>query len=205
MIVVTYVYRPNAGTERMINSVKNQGYEIAVLNTNDNPADIMKELFLCYKRAIGGHDKVIYADAADSYFQRRVAVPDDVLLYSTEKQCFPFPAWADKYPPGGNWKYLNNGGFCGPLELVIEFYEKYQLHSIKINSQAAVMDAYFQARAAGFPIELDVECYQFQSIAFEEPGEFKMNQHGFLENIITGTMPAVLHGNGLTPLEKFIR
>lgn len=204
MIVITYVYRPNDGTARMIHSAENQGYEVGVLKTGDNAAQIMNDLYHCYKRASGGHEKMIYADAADSYFQRRVAVPDDYLLYSTEKQCFPYPAWSGYYPPGGHWKYLNNGGFCGPIELAVEFYDRYELHTPKINTQAAVMDAYFKAVKEGFPIRLDVECYQFQSIAFEEPGEFRMH-NGLLENLITGTIPAVLHGNGLTPLEKFIR
>lgn len=204
MIVVTYTYRETAGTQRMAESVKRQGYELAVVQAGMNPHDIMKALYECYKRAATGHDKIIYADAADTYFQRPVNVPDNHILYSTEKQCFPFVTWADRFGvPLSPWRFLNNGLMCGPSELIVEYFDRYGLNDIKGNAQAAAMEAYFQALKDGFPVSLDQYCEEFQSVAFEEPGEFEMKD-GYVHNMITGTIPAVLHGNGLTPLEKFI-
>lgn len=203
MIVVTYTYRETPGTIRMAESVARQGYELAVVKAGENPVEIMRQLYECYKRASTGHDHIIYADAADTYFQRRVNVPDDHILYSTEKQCFPFVNWADKFKDTRSpWRFLNNGLMCGPSELIVEYFERYGLNDIKINAQAAAQEAYFQARADRYPVKLDILCEEFQSIAFEEPGEFESDT--VLRNLITGTTPAVLHGNGLTPLEKFI-
>lgn len=205
MIVITYIYKDTAGTHRMAESVKRQGYELGVIRTNDNPADIMRELYECYKRAVTGHDFIIYADAADTYFQKKLKVPTDHILYSTEKQCFPFPDWETRYKPvKSRWKFLNNGGICGPTKLLVEFFERYNLHTIgSTNAQAAVMEAYFKAIEEGFPIKLDTGCKQFQSVAFEAVDEFEMKD-GLLRNKITKSIPAVLHGNGVTPLEKFI-
>lgn len=203
MIVVTYVYKETEGIKRMAESVRAQGYELAVLNTDSNPVNIMRLLYECYKRASTGHDYLIYADAADTYFQRAVNVPD-YLLWSTEKQCFPFPQWADKFKGLSRWKYLNNGLYCGPSKLIVEYFERYKLNDIKINPQAAAQEAYLQGVEDGFPVKLDIMCKEFQSVAFEEDGEFEMIK-GKVFNKITKTTPAVIHGNGLTPLEKFIQ
>lgn len=203
MIVITYVYKDTDGTRRMAQSVEKLGYELAVVRTNQNPADILKELYNCYQRAATGHDYIIYSDSADTYFQKKVTVPD-YLLYSTEKQCFPFPDWAAKFKAKSRWKYLNGGGYCGPAKLIVEFFERWKLNDIgNANPQAAQMDAYFKAVESGFPVKLDTGCKQFQSVAFESADEFEI-RNGLLINRITKTIPAVIHGNGLTPLEKFI-
>lgn len=205
MIVITYIFKDTDGTRRMAESVAKQGYDLGVVRTDDNPATVIRELYECYKRAVTGHDLIIYADAADTYFQKPLKVPEDHILYSTEKACYPFPDWASRYQPvKSRWKFLNGGGCCGPTKLLVEFYDRYNLHSIgATNPQAALMEAYFKAVEEGFPIKLDTSCKQFQSIAFEDPDEFEMKD-GLLRNRITKAIPAVLHGNGLTPLDKFI-
>lgn len=205
MVVITYIYKDTPGTKRMAESVARQGYELAVIRTDTNPASILRELYECYKRAATGHDQLIYSDAADTYFQKPVKIPDDHMLYSTEKQCFPFSDWATRYPEvKSRWKFLNGGGYCGPSQLVIEFFDRYKLHNIgSANPQAAQMEAYFQAVKDGFPIKLDTQCKVFQSVAFEFDDEFEI-KNGLLRNKITKSVPSILHGNGLTPLEKFI-
>lgn len=205
MIIVTYIYKDTPGTKRMAESVARHGYELAVVRTDSNPANIINELYQCYKRASTGHDHIVYSDAADTYFQKPVTVPIDHILYSTEKQCFPFPDWESKYAPvKSRWKFLNGGGYCGPSALLVEFFERYKLHSIGgTNPQAAQMEAYFQGVKDGFPIKLDTQCKVFQSVAFESDDEFEM-KNGLLRNKVTKSVPSILHGNGLTSLEKFI-
>lgn len=203
MLVITYIYRDTEGTKRMAESVKKQGYELAVIRTSDNPKEIMRQLYECYKRASTVYDFIIYADSADTYFQRKVNIPIDHLLYSTEAQCFPHPEWADRFTGLSRWRYLNNGLIAGPSKLFVEFFEKYNLHEVRNNAQAEAQEAYFAGVKDGFPVKLDWMCEKFQSVAFEREGEFKM-YNGLLRNMITTTTPAVLHGNGITPLEKFI-
>jgi hypothetical protein len=208
MIVITYAYtRENENMRQMRLSVERQGYELAVVQTTDAPHQIMKDLYECYKRAATGHEYMVYADYPDTFFQNPLPeMPKDVIIYSTEKACFPFPEKAPKFNAYGRWIYLNNGLFYGPIKLIIEFFDKYRLHSLQpgINGQAAVQDAYLDAEENGFPIELDTACQAFQSIAFEEADDFEM-KNGLLHNKITGTVPAVIHGNGLTPMNRFYK
>lgn len=206
MIVITYAYTPETeGMRQMRLSVERQGYELAVVKTTDYPATIMRDLYECYKRAATGHEYMVYADYPDTFFQKKVEVPTDHILYSTEKACFPFPQWATHFERQGRWIYPNNGLFAGPLKLVIEFFERYKLYDIgAVNGQAAMQQAYLKARDEWFPVLLDTDCEVFQSIAFEDPDEFEMKD-GLLHNKITGTVPAIIHGNGLTDMSRMYK
>lgn len=202
MIVATYIYQETEGTRQMRASVNRVGHELAVVTTSTSPNDINNQLLALYRRASGGHKNFLYADAADSFFQREVTnIPTDYLLYSTEKACYPYPDWGKKHPPSGSrWRYLNGGGVCGPLQLMIEYYERYKLCNVgSKNGQAYLQECLFQALADGFPVKLDFDCSVFQTLAFADESEFDWDT-GLLRNNITGTVPAVLHGNGLTEM-----
>ena len=101
--------------------------------------------------------------------------------------------------------------------MAIEFFERYGLHKLhdNANGQAEVMDAYLQAQEDNFPIKLDTSCKLFQSIAFDhdpkrnghpihdhgyEGIDFKI-ENGLVKNVLTKTTPAILHGNGQTPMQ----
>ena len=197
MIVVTYTFTDGFG-EQMAESVKKQGYELAVIKTINRYEQIMRDLYECYKRAETGHDYMIYADAADCYFQRRVNIPTDYILYSAEKNCFPYKKRRSKFTDNSRWRYLNNGLYGGPIKLVVEFFEKYNLNDIGTkNPQAAAQDAYFDAIKDGFPIKLDSDCKEFQSYSFIKDDEYEIRD-SLIYNRITNTTPAVLHFNGLT-------
>jgi hypothetical protein len=134
-------------------------------------------------------------------------VPTDHILYSTEKACYPHPELAKQYrPTKSKWKYLNGGGYGGPLKLIIEFFERYGLHkhSNDVNGQHEQMVAFLKAEKEGFPIRLDTKCEVFQTMAFADPSEFEVVKdspefHGKrLYNKLTKTLPAILHFNGIT-------
>ena len=200
MIVLTYVYRDSEGTKQMADSVKRLSYELAPVRTTESPVDINRSLYECYKRAQGGHDTFIYSDAADTYFQKAVNVPDDRIIYSTEKNCFPNIKLTDQFPPETMWRFLNGGGYCGSLKLIVEFFERYGMKDIVMNGQEQAQLAYLKAKADGFPIELDTHCNIFQSIAFEAEGEFTFKK-GLLYNKHTKTTPSIIHGNGTTSMK----
>lgn len=208
MIIISYAFTPeNEGMRQMRLSVERQGYELAVVKTSDAPHQVMRELYECYKRAATGHEYMVYADHPDTFFQTPLPeMPKDVIIYSTEKACFPYTDKAPKFNAWSRWRFLNNGLFCGPTGLVLEFFQRYRLFDLKPgdNAQDAVQDAYLDAIKIDFPISLDTKCRVFQSIAFEESDEFEMKD-GLLHNKITGTVPAVIHGNGLTPMDRFYK
>jgi hypothetical protein len=222
MIIFTNVYKPIHGTERMIRSFERFGYRVVVGNTPTGNGFIMRDLYHAYKQALNdGHESFCYSDAADTICQRPFDMPKDMLIWSTEKACYPDTTLCTKYKYregyDGDWRYLNNGVYGGSLELVVEFFEKYQLHKLHqhANGQHEVMLAYLDAVDNGFPIKLDIDCEYFQSIAFDydpERKSYPLHQNdeyhgvdfelvnGMVHNRVTGTTPAILHGNGLTPM-----
>jgi hypothetical protein len=220
MVIITNIYKPFAGTDRMVSSFEKHGFEVAVNRIPTGNGQILRGLYECYKRAATGHELFAYADAADTVCQRPFTVPTDHLLWSTEKACYPYTDRAAQYKFAGRlkspWRYLNNGVYGGPLALAIEFFERYGLHKLhdSANGQAEVMDAYLQAQKDGFPIKLDFSCKLFQSIAFDhdpnrqghpihlngyEGTDFEIKD-GLVVNKLTKSTPAVLHGNGQTPM-----
>lgn len=215
MNVVTYIWQDFANeissTHKFRESVVRFDYDICNVAQEKHHvgnAAVLRLLYEHYKDMTG---PVIYADGADTFFLSEVQVPDDKILYSTEKAIWPpsqkmHAAWAAFYPDAipTPWAYLNGGSYCGPAELIAEFFERYiipNLHSVTDDGQAqgvqavAMMDAYNE----GFPIMLDVFCQQFQTIAFTDPGDFSTHG-GILVNNITGSKPALIHGNGRTPM-----
>ncbi|MGN6416106.1 MAG: glycosyltransferase domain-containing protein [Pseudobacter sp.] len=203
MVIITNIYAPNANTEQTVQSFRNHGYEVAVLsNEFRGNGQVMRELYECYKRAVTGHELFIYTDGADTFCQHYVEPPKDHILYSVEKACYPREEIAAQYKPVKTpWKYLNGGGYGGPLKLIIEFFERYGLHQHvnDVNGQHEQMMAYLQAEKDGFPIKLDTKCRIFQTMAFADPSEFNVEDKK-LKNLVTKTTPAILHFNGLTDM-----
>lgn len=227
MIVCTYIYAETNGTKQMRRSVEMNGHELAVCNVHGpDPNAINQQLIQLYQRASTGHETFLYLDAADSFVQREITdIPTDHILYSTEKACYPHPAWANDHPPSASpWRYLNGGGVCGPLKLMIEYYRRYNLANPgSENGQAYLQRRLFEAIKDGFPVKLDTECRIFQTTAFADPSEFEWTiNHPYVQsfvtqraysvrkgellmNKITNTFPAVLHGNGLTDMSEIYK
>lgn len=208
MIVVTYKYSETAGGKEMVESVKRCGHELAILDVSGpHPDEINRKLLDLYRRASTGHENFLYADYADSFVQREITnIPKDHILYSTEKACYPQTSYAKLHPETDSpWRYLNGGGVCGPIKLMIEYYERYGLCNVgSINGQQYLQERFFQAVKDGFPVKLDTECEIFQTLAFADESEFQWGENGerqALMNMVTGTIPCVLHGNGLTEMK----
>jgi hypothetical protein len=204
MIIITKIYEPIPSSDQMVASFQKQGYEVAVLTgLHKGNGQTMRELYECFKRAVTGHIKFCYSDGADTYCQKPFDAPDDHILYSTEKACYPIGDLAQQYPKGvkSPWKFLNGGGVCGPLEIMMEFMEKYGLitHENDINGQLELHHAFLKARKDKFPIKLDTDCRIFQSVAFANEGDFEVDcETGLILNKVTGITPAILHANGRT-------
>lgn len=211
MIIITNIYSPNNNTKQTVESFQRHGYEVAV---NGAPfkgnGQVLRDMLACYKRAITGHELFVYTDGADTYCQRKFEAPTDYILYSTEKACYPRTEIAKQYrPTKSKWKYLNGGGYGGPLKLIIEFFERYGLdkHPNDVNGQHEQMMAFLKAEKEKFPIKLDTRCEVFQTMAFADPGEFEVKENEdsaskkkYLYNKVTKTRPAILHFNGLTDM-----
>lgn len=204
MVLITKIYEQTPQTKLMVSSFKKQGYEVAVLTgRHKGNGETMRELYECYKRAITGHDTFCYSDGGDTYCQRPFEVPSDKIIYSTEKALYPITSPDYSFKGETQWKYLNGGGYCGSLKLIIEFFEKYGLTKLpnEANGQKEQHEAFLQAKKDGFSIELDYNCNIFQSIAHMDGNEFEI-KNGLVINKITGSTPAIIHANGRTETPK---
>lgn len=157
----------------------------------------------------GDATHMLYTDAFDTL---ALAGPEEVvgkmpeckMLISAEKNCYPYPERADRYPDTGTpWKYVNGGGWIAEIE-----YFKYLCSKENLNpnshDQVWLMDAYLNNREE---IKLDTQCEIFQTIAFSNIDEWKridcmseVIQYRF-NNIGTGTRPVFFHGNGHTEMD----
>lgn len=205
MVVITAIYQPNDQTRQMVKSFERHGYEVAVLTDPfRGNGDAMKRLYSCYKRAVSGHTHAIYSDGGDTFCQSQFDFPT-VLTWSAKKACYPHPEMAKRYKYGNAfkspWRYLNNGGYGGPLDALIEFFDRYGLNRLpnEANGQAEAMEAYLKAKEDGLQIKLDTRCDLFQCIAHSEPTDFSFKGQ-LLKNNVTKTTPAILHGNGRTDM-----
>lgn len=205
MVVITAIYSPNEQTRQMVKSFERHGYEVAVLTDPfKGNGDAMRRLHECYKRAVSGHTHAIYSDGGDTFCQRTFEFPT-CLTWSAEKACYPHPEVAARYKYGPKfkspWRYLNNGGYGGPLDALIEFFDRYGLNRLpnEANGQAEAMEAYLKAKEDGLQIKLDTRCGLFQCIAHTDPDDFSFDGQ-LLVNNVTKTTPAILHGNGRTDM-----
>lgn len=206
-IILTYIYSETPQTIHMLKSCER-------LNLPVHNANPVKRLFtgngdainILYKALLELKDKykyVIYSDGGDTFFVRSFKPPDNIVIYSGEKACWPIEAYAAEYPPALTpWHFLNAGNWCGEIALVIEFFERYGLSGLRgdINGQQQITEAFLKALKDGFPITIDEACQYFQSVAFEHKGDFRMEGKQ-LHNLVTDTYPAVLHGNGRTDMQ----
>lgn len=219
--IITSIYQPFWGTEAFLKSCEKHGY--TVYNTFKKKyfsgnGDVIRMIYDQLLELKGKYETVIYADGADSLVVSHFDPPTDHILWSTEKAVWePFPSlqarWMNYYqdmavlwgkPMVSPWKYLNGGGYCGPVELLIEHFEKYGFNKQRgdMAAQSFQANAFLDAKAAGFPIRLDTNCNYFQTTGFEHEGDFELAD-GQFKNLITGTTPSILHGNGRTDMKRF--
>lgn len=217
-VVITSIYSPFWGTKQFEKSVNKVGYPLinsfAPPIVNDGFKGNGTSIRMIYESLLELRRKykyAIYADGADSYFVKQFEVPD-FILYSTEKAVWPpttemNEAWQEYYNIRSvptPWKYLNGGGYCGPISLLIEFFERYGLNKLigDCNGQREQSLAFLQAFKDKFPIHLDWLCENFQTTGFADPGEFAIDKDTLkITNFRTQTEPALFHGNGRTNMD----
>jgi hypothetical protein len=222
-IVLTAIYSEFWGTEQFRKSVDRVGLEVYNVFPPGVPHKgngfIYGYFYNAFQHLKNDYKTVIYSDGADTFFQNGFVPPDDEIIYSVEKQIWPpeqqFPRLRTLYNEYYNtrgrqfliphpWKFLNGGNWCGPIDLLIEWYEKYGLKDLTgdINGQLEQAEAFMKADKDTFPIYFDHACEYFQTTGFENQGDFSLAQDGkSLVNNITGTIPCILHGNGRTNMQ----
>lgn len=148
-----------------------------------------------YLRTLKGYTHFLYTDAWDTVAMRPDVIVPDGLLISAERACYPYPAWAERYPASdSHWKYVNGGGWCGEISAFLKMYES-KVPTDEMNDQVWLSERFL----AGWG-KLDYQCEIFQTLGFCPESDFVFID-GIFSNIVTATSPAFIHGNGHTPMD----
>lgn len=216
--VITSIYKPFWGTQEFYKSCERVRLPVYNAFTGDRYTGNGDVIRMIYEQLLKLKDKytyAIYADGADSLFIKSFT-PPDYILYSTEKAVWPpldslKEKWNEYYYSNpdfvtSSWLHLNGGGYCGPIKLLIDFFETYGLNQLKgdLNGQLEQSEAFLKAKKEAYPIFLDTECKYFQTLAHAAYTDFYADQFVF-RNMVTGSEPCVLHGNGRTEMTSLYK
>lgn len=207
--VITVATMMLPGLERLKESCENFGIDLEVLGMDTQWKGFGTKILLTkeYLEKLEGYTHFIFIDAYDVLFintlknierEYNLFYPDKIV-FSAEKGCWPDAGLAGSYPEtDSEWKYLNSGSYMAPIQPFLELLNQYpvkyqeddQLYFTKIflNSDKIV---------------LDVNCDLFQSVAFEVEGDLKVAKTKVINNK-RFSFPMIIHGNGKTPLDKFL-
>lgn len=151
-----------------------------------------------------GEERFIMQDAFDTYC---LLPPSEFpwqysdfhgVLVSGEKQCWPDVERAKHFKASSPWRYPNSGQIYGTAVDLLALVDRYPVADTDDDQR------WYTDRAIADEVYVDVECNIFQSIAFEEPGDFDYypNERFRLRNNRTGTFPLFAHGNGRTDMNR---
>lgn len=122
----------------------------------------------------------------------------DKVVFNAEKNCFPDSSLKSRYPESETpWRFLNAGALAGKVKVLKQLYasvlEKIPNTMDQLQFSIAFLD--------GELIELDYECKVFQTLFMESDGDLTYSKDG-VKNNITGTYPLIIHGNGMSSVDK---
>ena len=128
----------------------------------------------------------------------------DCILMSAERGCYPHPEKESLYPKHDSpWHFVNGGGWFCNSEIFKKAVETNPLQSYDVDQ------VWFTDLFLNHPeyVNLDYECDVFQTIAFCPKSDFTIvtDPVQFVQNMITGSQPTLIHGNGHTPMTEYYK
>ena len=205
LLVITFsTNSTNPGLIHLVNSLKRNCYNYHVLVGEQFSWGGNNYLAIAHwlKQNRGDYTHILYTDAWDTLAMAPVdefaALNENVWLFSAEKNpCFA--GNLSKYQSASRWKYLCAGGYLAPIDFYIEVVESEPRLANENDQQWA--SRIFET--GKYPVALDTGCRIFQTLYNMGPfnaapnwGEFAVSDEGRLVNLITGTKPIFIHGNG---------
>lgn len=153
---------------------------------------------------------VLFTDAFDSVILKPAGLIMEEykalnfpLVMSAEANCFPASPLHKFYPEAPTrYRYVNSGGWIGDAE-----YMRDLLHSLSaaclpdtLNDQGVLADYYISRPDS---MRLDHQCRIFQCLFAADEDLFFDGTA--IKNVVTGSQPAVIHGNGGTDMTQVLR
>src|SRR5690348_9098796 len=93
-IIVSSIYTPFWGTEQFERSLKRLGLDYYNAFTDHYFKGNGSATYQIYRAYLDLKDEfthAIYSDGADTFWVKKMTPPDDHILYSAEKACYPWP------------------------------------------------------------------------------------------------------------------
>lgn len=150
---------------------------------------------------------IVFADHPDEVYEayRDHPVFGDAVVFNAERNCFPRPDLAPRFPdPGTPWRYLNSGFMMGPASVIARILAHMNLDTIPDDHRRGDGSWFHPNDQEHYtltfldqpvPMMLDTECELCQSCSGCDLGDFGVFD-GQILNWVTGTIPLVFHFNG---------
>jgi hypothetical protein len=209
-IILTHIHNPNyEGCRQFLKSAERLGLKVhnACTGRKDvhhNYGDTLRDLYEALKHLQHDYEYAVYSDGGDTFIQRDFTPKPNVILFSTEKNCYPDGALAKEYTDSSSaWPFLNAGNWSAPIDAMIAFIETYNLDRLPkdANCQLEIAQAFIHAKSIKLSVQLDTNCEYFQSLWGAHIGDFNITGNQ-LYNLKTRSHPAIIHGNGGSDIQS---
>ena len=132
----------------------------------------------------------------------------NIILFSTEKICWPNPLLEKYYPQTEySYKFLNSGGFIGNAKCILEIIKE---QNIKDNDDDQLYYTKIflfnnKSLTTNKKIQLDYNCEIFQTLNNAINDITINNSNNRLTNNIFNTKPCLIHGNGPKNIKQLLQ
>lgn len=192
-------------TELLQQSLKKHGWDYHIITHEWNGfGDKILKTYE-YLKANKDITHFFYSDAYDTIvvntmeYALNLISDTSKLTISSERACYPHPEKAKLYPEHKSpFKYVNGGGWFSDSLTFIKLVEA-NLPTVDLNDQVWFTDIFLNNPNE---VILDYNCDVFQTIAFCHESDFNITD--IVNNTVTKSKPTFIHGNGHTPLDRFI-
>ncbi len=200
--VLTIATHTDLGLEYLVRSLQRNGYDFDILGMGETWPGFGFKIFKVHEWCENHREDYTHVMLVDAFDVMALAPMPDVdikgVLFSAEKACWPDAKEAENYPANDSaWKYLNSGSYIGEIDALMKIFNEVPFSSMNYDQLW-----WTKVFLSGFyDIRLDYNCEYFQSIAFRDHGDYKV-ENGSLFNLVHSTCPFIIHGNGKTDMSE---
>ncbi|KAL8624347.1 hypothetical protein ACOMHN_044778 [Nucella lapillus] len=223
LLVITVATDETDGFKRFLFSAKKYGLKVKVIGLGEkwrggnmnfpgggHKVNLLKKEVEKYKNNenliimfTDSYD-VVFTDGAPTILER-FAKLDARVVFSAEGYCWPDASLKEKYPPvkPSEKRFINSGGFIGyapELNTILQ----YSALGDDGDDQGYYTSVFLDRALRGkLNIKLDTRSEIFQNLhgALGDIVVKYRGNHSYLYNVVTGTSPVVVHGNGPIKVE----
>jgi hypothetical protein len=195
-----YIQRlKKAGVEFDVEAVEGSAKILVTLGSRVPRVRRLAKKFSHYKRiVISDAYDVMFFGEKESVFSK---IPEDCVLLSGERNCYPDITLQDWIQGPTQWKYANGGLMAGSPESLVRWADAIEAHPLfdtRRDDQAFYNNCLFQGRIPETKVDYGTELFY---CLYGETNELQF-RNGIPENTVTGKHPQFIHANGHWPCSE---